>query len=219
LKTRTLITAAAFAAASLTGLASATPSTHTQEQTLDFNFSLSPNNTILSFNQFDDNGGQYELQSVTFMVDATIGANIVATNDSDIPAEFFAVNLTGAIQVTLNGETITANIFQSEAVPADDLPIAPGASYDFGFVSGNGSDSDTLNEGLGAFIGNGTIDADVFGTGGFSVQGVADATLVLSDFAAAGEVTIIYAYKIIPAPGALALLGLAGLAGTRRRRD
>ena len=58
------------------------------------------------------------------------------------------------------------------------------------------------------------LSANAFGPAGvdfegsFSIQGFADGNLLAEDVA----------FSTVPAPGALALLGLAGLAGTRRRR-
>jgi hypothetical protein len=209
---------AASAAFALTGVASATPSTGQESQNQAFAFPLSPGSQSLQFNLFDDMGGTRQLQLVEIFLNITIGAGVKATNDSQIPAEFFAVNLSGFTQVNFGGLSATGLTDKTEAVPDDDLPIMPGETWDFGFVSDSDSASNSTASNLQNFIGVGTMNALVNGSGGFSVQGVADATLVLSDFGASGDVTIVYHYKLIPAPGALALLGLAGLVGTRRRR-
>jgi hypothetical protein len=210
---------AAAAAFALTGFASATPSTDQETQILPFAFPLSPGSQSLQFNLFDDMGGTRELQMVEILMDITMGAHVTATNDSEIPAEFFAVHLSGNAQASFGGLNIIALLAQTEAVPDDDLPIPPGGNWDFGFVSASDNVSDSTTMNLKDFIGAGTMNAVIEGSGGFSVEGVADATLVIKDFEASGDVTIIYHYKqIVPAPGALALFGLAGLIGARRRR-
>jgi hypothetical protein len=69
------------------------------------------------------------------------------------------------------------------------------------------------------FVGGGTIDGEIAGSLTLDVTGTPDWTL--APFASAnahGEVVLSYFYTVIPAPGGLALLGVAGLAGGRRRR-
>jgi hypothetical protein len=210
---------AGLATLALSGVAMATPSTGSESQNQNFQFSLSPGNQTLQFDLFDDMGGTRELQMVEVFLNATIGANVLATNTSDIPAELFAVNLSGQVVVNFGGVNAIGLINQTESVPDDDLPIMPGETWDFGFVSGSDSASSSTMSNLENFVGVGTINAAVNGSGGFSISGAADSQLNVNDFGANGDVTIVYHYKmVVPAPGALALLGLAGLVGTRRRR-
>lgn len=219
LKTKFITGFAAAAALSLTGLASATPSTDQEIQAQSFGFALSPGSQNLEFDLFDDQGGTRILQSVEIQIDGTIGANVTATNTSSIPAEFFSLELSGNLQASFGGLNATALYSVVETVPEDDLPVMPGQTWDFGAVSDSDSASNTTMMNLNDFIGVGTMNATVNGSGGFAVQGVADAIVNFSDFQANGEMTVIYNYKMaVPAPGALALLGIAGLVGTRRRR-
>lgn len=218
IKTLTFV-GAAVAAASLTGAATAGLQ---QVQQQAFGFPLSPGSQQLVFNQFDDNGGLHVLKNVTLIVEATIGANVTAENDSPIDAPLFGVNINGSVTASFGGlfAIVLLNDTQFAPVgPSDGVPGSGPDFHDFGFLSDSGDDTKRANANFAAFIGNGTINADVNGGGGFSVTGSTDSTLVITDFAASGLVTIIYTYNVIPAPGAMALLAAAGLVGVRRRRN
>ncbi|TVQ81156.1 MAG: PEP-CTERM sorting domain-containing protein [Phycisphaeraceae bacterium] len=60
------------------------------------------------------------------------------------------------------------------------------------------------------------MTANINANAAFGFTGTTDATLIVSNLGATGNITLIYNY--IPAPGTMALMGLAGLAATRRRR-
>ena len=219
---------ATVAAGMFAGAALATPSTDVDVQSQSFAFPLSPGGATLQFNQFDPFEGvapgfERILQKVVITVDATIGANVTAENDSEIGSEFFAVNLTGFVTVNFGGLSTAVLLSQTEVAPggigpSDGVPGSGPDFYDFGFVSDTDSDMDMTDVGLGAYIGNGTIGAIIAGNGGFSVSGVTDSVLTVSDFGASGVITIEYFFKIIPAPGAAGMLAMVGLFGARRRR-
>jgi hypothetical protein len=191
-------------------------------QTLPFAFPLSPGNQVLAFNQF--NGALGTLTKVEMLFDGTIDASATAENDSVLAAPGFALNLSGNMSVTfatLSGVGIVNTNFFQALAPTDNGGTANGSGpdfHDFGNVGDViGGDDDTMS-GLGVYVGGGTINANINGSAGFSFSGTTDATLGIDDLGTAGEVTINYYYDPIPAPGAAALLGLAGVAGTRRRR-
>jgi len=212
------------------GAAFATPSTNTQVQSSSFSFPLSPGAATLSFDLFDPFAGvgpgkERILQKVKITIDATIGANVTAENDSSIGSDFFAVNLSGFVTMNFGGLNAAALINKTEVAPGGIAPSdgVPGSGpdfFDFGFISDtqSGMGMAELPADLSAFIGAGMINANVSGSGGFSVSGVTDSTLQISNFGASGTATIEYFYKIIPAPGAAGMLAVAGLVGVRRRR-
>jgi len=108
-----------------------------------------------------------------------------------------------------------------------DLMNDNGGNTDMGIVAADGSLANVapytfVESGAGdvffggAPLGGGTYNANAWGAGGYDagdwLLSVSDT--VGGDGGSIGDVTIMYT---IPAPGALALLGLAGLAGRRRR--
>ncbi|TVQ54187.1 MAG: choice-of-anchor E domain-containing protein, partial [Phycisphaerales bacterium] len=129
---KTLIAGGAMAALAVTGLtgtALATPSTDQIVQAQSFSFDLSPGSQTLAFDQFDDNGGLFILQSVEVQMTASVGAQVQATNTSGIDAEQFGVNIVGNVTVDISDINTTAGIFQSESVPPGDLPIVSGQTW------------------------------------------------------------------------------------------
>ena len=217
MKNLMLSTAAAVA---LTGAAHAGLS---EVQSLNFSFPLSPGDATLTFDQFDDQGGTRVLKEVRLFLDGFIQASVTAENDSTLPAPDFALNLSGNMSVTfgnLSGTGLFNETFNTDGSvgPSDGNPGSGPDFWDFGTVSDSATDDDDTTTDLAQYIGGGTIDADIVASGGFSVSGSTDSTLVITDFGASGSVTIEYIYNIIPAPAGLAIFGAAGLAGTRRRR-
>lgn len=192
-----------------------------------FGFALSPGNQAVALPQWDPAlfPGQ-TLVSVQLDIDANIGADVTAENDS-VAAGNMGVNLTGLAQATSSGLTATAAILQAAgpvAVSGTDGNSGSGPDFvDFGTVSGSDSDSDTIFAGLAAYIGNGTFPATISGNGGFSVSGVSDSTIQVSNFGASGLVTVTYEFVPVPEPASIVLgaLGACGLAlvGWRRRRS
>lgn len=190
-------------------------------QTLNWAFPLSPNSQILPFDKFDDGGGTKVLTKVEMMFNATMGANVTAENDSALPAPDFAVNLSGFVTVSFSSLSGFVGLAQGAAagVDASDGIADSGPDFhDFGFISDSGNGSDDTTSGLAGYYGPGTINATVFGSGGFSVSGSTDSSLGVSDFAGSGDVTIKYYWDPIPAPGAFGLAAMGMLAAGRRRR-
>lgn len=191
-----------------------------------FGFSLSPGSQVVNLPQWDPAAfpGQV-LVGVTLEIDATIGANVTAENDSATGGSM-GVSLTGIASATAGSLSATASILQNAgpvAVSGTDGVGGAGPDFnDFGLISGNDSDTDSIFAGMGAYVGNGNFAANVFGSGGFAVSGVSDSTIQVSGFATNGQVTVTYEYAAVPEPASLALsaIGAVGLAlvGWRRRR-
>ncbi|NOY41628.1 MAG: PEP-CTERM sorting domain-containing protein [Planctomycetes bacterium] len=184
-----------------------------------FSFPLSPNSAIVALDLFNPALGT--LNFVELAIDGTVQANVTAENDSAIAGNM-SVNLTGILDATAFGLSAAANIIQAAgpvAVAATDGVSGSGPDFnDFGLVSGTDSDTD-LTLTVGSFIGPGTFNANVDGSGGFSISGVTDSTLQISSFEGFGTVTVTYNYTPIPEPGTLALgaLALVGMASLRKR--
>ncbi len=200
-----------------------------ESQTLPFGGVLSPFGPInLTFDQFEE-GPEKILKAVELKFTAQISANVTAENNNQQAAPEFGVQLTGFVNVdvpapapgdlsgsvNLNQQASSGGVAGSDGVPGSGPDF-----FDFGLLSDSDMGGDVLNVGIddvSAFLGNGTVDAEVFGQGGFTVTGASSAEIIVSNFQASGEVTIIYHYNI-PTPGAAGLLGLAGFVGLRRRR-
>lgn len=162
---------------------------------------------------------------MTFTVEGEISANVAAENDNVDPAPEFGVNLTGNLNASIASLSGNFGVFQAAAsggvAGTDGVPESGPDFFDFGLLGDSGSDDDTIggmDPGVAAFLGDGTIDANVFASGGFAVSGASNSTLFITDFQVNGTVTLDIVYNIVPTPGAVALFGLAGVAATRRRR-
>lgn len=200
-----------------------TATASTVTQTVNWDFPLSPGNTTVSYLGFQSIPGWqpgWVLDSVQIEIDATIGAAVTAENDSTNAAPNFGVDLTGFATFStnaLNAAAVIAQNAMSGGVGATDgIPGSGPDFHDFGTITGNDSAS-SLTFTVAAFDVAGSLNGTVSGQGGFSFSGTTDATLTIADFAAEGVARVIYNYTI-PTPGAAAILGLAGLAATRRRR-
>ncbi len=191
-------------------------------QTQPFAFPLSPGNQSLVFNQFNPALGT--LTKVELLFDGAISADATAENDSVLPAPAFGLSLSGNMSVsfvTLSGVGIVNTVFSQALDATDNAGVANGSGpdfHDFGNIGDVVSGDDDTMAGLGAYVGLGTLNANVNGSAGFSFTGTTDATLGIDNLGTAGEVTINYYYDPIPTPGALALFGAAGLGALRRRR-
>lgn len=194
-------------------------------QSLNFQFSLSPNGTTLSFDQFDTAGGLYELTAVNLELLASEQANATCENDDLTLGGNMSMSLTGF--VTGNGGGLSTTALMSHTTPSVSVAPSDGIAgsgpdfHDFGQLADSDTDDDMLISGihnLSPFLGTGLIGIDIAGEGGFSFQGVSSATMIVSDFQASGIGTITYYYNIIPEPATVILLGLGSLVMSRRRK-
>ncbi len=191
-------------------------------------FPLSPGDAVVSFPQFNTQGGTRVLKGVQIDLEGAMLASVTAENNSDIAVNDFAVQLVGIVDFSLGASALGLGIVANSAaasVTATDNGGVPNGSgtdfHDFGTVSGNDTDSTFLPPFpavLAFFQGGGTVNGSVSGNGGFSAQGSADATINFDNFGASGTAKVTYFYDLIPTPGSFALAGLAGLAIARRRR-
>ncbi len=191
-------------------------------QTLPYGFPLSPGDQMVAFAQFDPSLGT--LTKVELFFDGFMGATATAENDSDLDAPGFGLSLSGNMSVSIGGLSdvgLVNTAFAQALAPTNNGGVANESGpdfHDFGAVGDTFAGADDAVAGLAPFIGLGAINADVSGSAGFSFFGTTDATLGIDNLGAFGEITVNYYYDEIPAPGALALVGVGGLVATRRRR-
>jgi hypothetical protein len=199
-------------------------------QSQGWDFPLSPGMTGVTFNQFDTQGGTRVLKAVEVSIEGTIQALITAENNSTIDANAFTTSITGIIDFNIENASVGLGINAVSGnipVTATDnagTPNGMGTDFaDFGLVSGFDSDSALVfpfpPPGLLPWIGGGTVSGTITGSGGFAAQGSADATINFDLFGASGTAKVTYFFDVIPTPGSVSLVGLAGIAAIRRRRN
>ncbi len=175
----------------------------------------------MEFDQFDDLGGLRTLKEVILTVDATMFVDATAENESVLAAPLFEFQFNGSMVfdlLTLGGADIANDSFGAALAATDGVGGSGPDFHDYGTLMLGLSDSDSINSGLAGFIGGGMVFGDLEAAGGFSFTGTTDALLGVDNFHIVGKATLTYVYNEVPAPGAAALFGLAGLTATRRRR-
>jgi hypothetical protein len=190
---------------------------NTESHNATWSFPLSPGSAVLNFAGFDTQGGLRVLKAIELNLDGLMQATVQATNDSGMLVNGFGVSMTGIVSVSGPG-ALSAGLGIVES--AGPVPAQPGETINFGTLIGSDTDSALLifPGQFVPFLDVPTVSASVNGSGGFATSGTSDATIQFSDFGTSGKATLTYYFDIIPTPGALALFGIAGLAGIRRRR-
>ena len=189
-----------------------------------WSFSLSPGSTTVNLSQFDPSLGT--LTGVELELNATEQADVTAENDS-VSSGSMSVNLSGNVQGKGPGAIapIVTLIMGTSAGPVsvsgtDGVPGSGPDFHDFGSLSDTESDSSSTASNLATYTGLGTVGFQITGSGGFSVSGVSDSTIHVTDFGASGDATVIYTYIPVPEPSSivLAAFGFLGIAAWRRRQ-
>lgn len=198
-----------------------------------------PNFTqTLTFNQFDTNGGLFVLKSIQITANLNISGGLLELdNDGEDPASGSAtlgatlqlvssdvslVNLTlDPVIGILQAATMSVfNLGGTVGDPVGEFNNTGDVDY-FAFAGedvGSGA-SDFVNMLVWAgYIGNGTFDIDAVVNQVFDFGSIGGISFAGSPVTASGDITVTFEYNLIPAPGAIAFMALAGLVGTRRRR-
>lgn len=214
-------------AAVLVAAGTASASTVTQNDTFSFELSGPTNTDSITFDAFRSVAGwnaNWQLDSVELNFDITISGDVTAENDSIDAAPGFGLTLNGSATIdfaTLDGFAAINSVAASGALAGTDGFAGSGPDFnDFGSVSDLFADSDAAfgSPAVDPFDVVGTIDANINAGAAFGFTGTSNATLVVSNLQASGNVEVIYNYTVIPTPGAAGLAAVAGLAAIRRRR-
>jgi len=214
----------------LGSVASAAAITQTQ------NFNGTPNfNSVLTFQEFDDQSGSLTLQSIEVIFSVTVtGGQLVLDNDGDDPAsgtfEFGAKGSISSTDVSLvdgSSQPVTDELesIHSQAFSLDGNVGDGSGDYDPSSPDGMSYDGGTENDSDSGFVGS-HVFGQYTGTSTYDITaslsqwqdfgGISGIEWAVSPVSASGSVRVIYNY--IPEPASLGLLCLGGLALIRRRR-
>lgn len=174
---------------------------------------------FFAFDRFDDLGGARTLEEVVLSFDLLMSAQVSAENEAPTVAEFFNLSFVGQADVLLNGLEISdaaSDLLTAMLAASDGVPNSGPDFIDFGTRSLALTASVAETSDLSEYVGSGNIDGVLTSLGEFNFSGTTGASITVEEFELVGDVTLTYRY--IPAPGSAALLGLCGLAASRRRR-
>lgn len=226
------ISAAAMCAATLASCAHAGLSqsqTITQASSFDFDAVQSNTPSALTFNAFDTMGDTRILTGVSFHLEANYTVGLLAENAEDYaigPDDWF-VEFGLFNNIEIGGGTLFSGVGSvgqgplSAALAASDGVSQSGedsVSWLFeGFIEGS---RDALPFQIGAFVGSGQLDAEIYPFLSLLIPPPEPFfDLWVTDNASSGAVTLTYTYETVPAPAGTAMLGMAALLTTRRRRN
>lgn len=180
--------------------------------------------SMVNVTQFDDMGGNRILEQIMITLDGHVEGTAKAESLDAAPATI-TLNLGATITLSIMGDDLA--VVLPVAMESFDATIFDGM-LDFGGSSGQTfdmleadmSEMATLTNGidnLAPWIGGGTVALDATAMGASSGTGAGNLFLQFETLASA-KITVIYKYTEVPTPGSAALLGVAGLCATRRRR-
>lgn len=228
MKTLPLTAAAAIAATAIASTASADVVT----QTRFYDWSLPAGPATLTFNQFDDQGGDRVLEAIRMRFDGDVAMEVVVENygtDSFESGEWFleathsvvAFFQDGGPTVGLGGialDGITGDLGAGSGSPFG-APGDPVVIESFGDTVS--VDRDIDGGFFDYFSGDGSVSALMAAFSDFLVTPPANGNAIISAFSNEashnGVVTLEYEFSVIPAPAAGLLLAGLGFAGRRRR--
>lgn len=204
--------------------ATATAGTFSETYSGDFELTTTNWNETFDVVGFDSQNGTRVLKSVEITLNGDVVGNAQAES-LDMGATLIELSL----QATLTLSLTAAGTELAEVIPvvnesfnasAFDGMIDFGGTSGVSFLelSGSASESESINTQsvLDEFIDVASVSLDADATGSSFGSGAGN---LITQFAteAGLDWEITYVYNVIPAPGALALLGLGGLVAGRRR--
>ncbi len=222
-------TAFALAAAIAPCMAQAQVITQQQDYFFDANVANEP--VALSFDAFDTMGGTRTLDRVGIEVQSFFSLNIIAENGEDyaLTANDWWFDVALSNNIAFNpGQAGEVNFFgvggtgygplSADLEASDGVAQEGPDSHFFAFKDEYAGSRDALAFQIGAFEGQGQIDAQIYPYLGISLPPPPpffDLWIAHSNF---GSVTLTYEYTTVPAPASLGLVALSGIAAARRRR-
>ncbi len=204
--------------------ATATAGTFSETYSGDFELTTTNWNETFDVVGFDSQNGTRVLKSVEITLNGDVVGNAQAES-LDMGATLIELSL----QATLTLSLTAAGTELAEVIPVVNESFNASAfdgAIDFGGtsgvsfleLSGSASESESINTQsvLDEFIDVASVSLDADATGSSFGSGAGN---LITQFAteAGLDWEITYVYNVIPAPGALALLGLGGLVAGRRR--
>jgi len=208
----------------VSGIAQAEIISQVSDYTWDVHQSNSP--TALQFNEFDSMGGTRVLEEVSVSVSSFFSYEVMTENGEDYAVGADEWFLESAVYNNLefNGVFVPGLGGWGTLVSAD-MGASDGVAQkgeDTAFWSYKETlegTRDILPFQTSAFIGNGTIEAEIYPYLSLLLPPPPPYfdIWIINHFHQ-GSVTLNYEYSSVPAPGSAAIMGLLGLAGVRRRR-
>lgn len=194
-----------------------------------FNFSTSPVNHVFYFPQFDDMGGTRILQEVRLLSAGTITANVEAENDAADIASSVTASVTGIFNLKSEGVTPALNGFLLTTKNSAEVTLAEGDGtqrsgpdyHNFGIWGDSAASTATVSgtpSYLSEYIGFGNVEFSLTGNANWSVDGLTNSTVWITNSQIWASAQVIYVYETIPEVSISLLAGLAPLVFLRRSR-
>lgn len=181
----------------------------------------------IEFDPFDSEGGALQLDAVLLTLTVNLSGHVLVENGSPDEVAGMMVEFSALASTLLDEGSLGAASqgFEAYAIPAlspqDAEDGGGGDFYDLGVIEQSLTAEDMLlaeMTGLSGFVDGGPLTGEVNINGVFGLGGNDQVLLFVEDEKITGSVALTYVFSEAPTPGAAALLGLAGLAGARRKR-